>query len=92
MSPRGVHHMVKEDPSAVEEVGDIPVEVLEGKSPDFSPRSPWRPTLGTPMGTRGGTANAPTHLLLMNIAVIRSGHPAAASDHLPQEELNGLGL
>lgn len=40
MSPRGVHHMVKEDPSAVEEVGDISVEVLEGKSPDLSPKSP----------------------------------------------------
>lgn len=34
-------HMVSEkDTSAVEEVGDTPVEVLEGESPDLPPRSP----------------------------------------------------
>lgn len=40
--PKGVagHMASEEDPSAVEEVGDIPVEDLEGKSSDLPPRSP----------------------------------------------------
>lgn len=38
---RVVGHMVnEEDPSAVEKVGDTPVEDLEGKSPDLPPWSP----------------------------------------------------
>lgn len=32
--------VVEEDPSAVEGVGDTPVEVLEAGSPDPPPRSP----------------------------------------------------
>lgn len=40
--PKGVagHVASEEDPSAVEEVGDTPVEDLEGRSPDLSPWSP----------------------------------------------------
>lgn len=78
---RVVSHIVnKVDPSAVEKVGDTPVEDLEGKSSDLL-RAP-EGQHGDAIGAGGGKANSPSCLLL-SIAVEFSGCFATPSDQLP---------